>query len=254
VRIAGLIASVTAESLSGGDRPTIVAVRRSLFVLASGLAIALAIGAGVFASETARSSAAELDAKLAATATALPNSWSVYHGPTSMNELSVPAWYRCLIPPFAVFGDAIANEQFRSKHDGESLSETIGMATTSDPTRALHLWRNPWLRSGQCVRGHIRMPRRTTRVVENAYFTTIRPFETGEVGWTGYSPHPPKPFTAPRVTPGAVLFRQGMHLTTYETWVEYGVLRHGYVVEIAATGRLTPGQVAALMHRLVSML
>lgn len=216
--------------------------RRHLVALGTALVV-VSVGAGTLAACTAPSGqTSALDAHFAA-AGRLPGSWSITRAPLALDVLTVPPSEQCYLPPRALFGILLVNQQYRSKGIGAQLSETIGIAGTSDVQQARRL-----LRQEKDVESCLsrRAPRRVATYIESE-FARIQPFEDA-VGWTGYCPA--KSFTPDPVSYGGIISEYGFSVCGKTRWIFYTLLRDGVVANVLERGSLSPQQGAATADRL----
>jgi hypothetical protein len=166
----------------------------------------------------------------------------------TLNERSVSPYYRCNLPPTSLFGIELANNTFATPSSSEHVTETVGLATTTDPVRAAHLYENSSRDYSACVSA---TPPRRIASYPNAQSSRVRPFEVA-IGWAGYAP--PKRFNPPELGPVGTFEGSGLTFGGKNRWIFYSVLRDGYVVAVTAQGSMAPHQVATFVGLLARSL
>lgn len=178
----------------------------------------------------------------------LPGSWSISSGPSSLNVLTIPPKYRCALPPTALYGSLLVNEQYQSATPRIHVNETIGFASTSAAAKASDLLRKAAAGQEACLR---RSEGSSRRVSPNPYFAETRPYATA-FGFTSYCPA--KDLAVPKLTSAVTVSRSGISLCPQGSWVFYTVVSDGFVANIIEHGRLTTGQAADVADRLAAKL
>jgi hypothetical protein len=148
----------------------------------------------------------------------------------------------------------LANAQFGSRASGDQLSETLGIATTSDLNAAVQLLRGAVTWTETCTRQATTPQPIPSRAVYSIYLNEVQQFTDFVSGWKGPSYSPPRPFVPPPIPLGTVVAEKGVRFGPHFLRITYTVLRDGYIAQIIVSGPTAPRDLPLLLTRLTTAL